>query len=265
MSNLVRNFLIFLFVVGTAGIVYWELHGKLPAPAPEAAPPPPAASSKDTPKYPVDGEEAPEPAAPATAAREASPPPPPAATFEDAVLGLLGKSADLLETEELIRRIVVTVANENSSVMPPDLLPWKKVPGSLVTDSSGGQLTLSGENSARYRAAMAAFESVSAEAIVAVYHRFYPRFQKMYDELGTKGYFNDRLVEAIDDALAAPTPAGPVALEQKTLRYHFADPELEGLSAGQKLLVRIGPADAARVKKKLERIRALVTKHRRAR
>ncbi|HQU43635.1 MAG TPA: DUF3014 domain-containing protein, partial [Pirellulales bacterium] len=42
-------------------------------------------------------------------------------------------------------------------------------------------------------------------------------------------YFNDRLVSVIDHLLAAPEPAGPVALVQPKIIYKFADPQLESL------------------------------------
>jgi hypothetical protein len=37
--------------------------------------------------------------------------------------------------------------------------------------------------------------------------------------------------------------------------YEFADPELEALSAGQKVLIRIGPENAALIKAKLRDLR----------
>jgi hypothetical protein len=41
--------------------------------------------------------------------------------------------------------------------------------------------------------------------------------------------------------------------------YEFADAELEALPAGQKILIRIGPANAAKVKAKLREIRGELT------
>ena len=40
--------------------------------------------------------------------------------------------------------------------------------------------------------------------------------------------------------------------------YQFADPKLEDLSAGQKLMLRMGPANAAIIKAKLHELRAQV-------
>ena len=59
----------------------------------------------------------------------------------------------------------------------------------------------------------------------------------------------------------AAQQAGPVKLVRPKVLYQFADPELEGLSAGQKIMVRMGPENAAKVKAKLREIRReLVTR-----
>ena len=79
---------------------------------------------------------------------------------------------------------------------------------------------------------------------MATYVQLYPLFQAAYQELGyPNGYFNDRLIQAIDDMLAAPDVAAPKLAQPKVL-YEFADPALENLSAGQKILVRMGPENA---------------------
>jgi hypothetical protein len=55
--------------------------------------------------------------------------------------------------------------------------------------------------------------------------------------------------------LAAPEPQGPIALVQPKVFYQFADPKLEDLSAGQKLMVRMGPANERALKAKLRDFR----------
>ena len=98
---------------------------------------------------------------------------------------------------------------------------------------------------------------MDSAALVAAYVRLYPLFQRAYEELGYPGrHFNDRLVECIDHLLAAPEAAPPVKLLQPKVLYEFADTDLETRSAGQKILVRMGAANAARVKAKLREIRS---------
>jgi hypothetical protein len=48
----------------------------------------------------------------------------------------------------------------------------------------------------------------------------------------------------------------PIALQRPNVLYEFADPELESLSAGQKLLIRMGSQNAGRIKGKLKEWRA---------
>jgi hypothetical protein len=84
-------------------------------------------------------------------------------------------------------------------------------------------------------------------------------FQQAYRELGyPHGYFNDRLVVAIDDMLAAPDVQGPVAVTRAGAHYHFADASWQSLSNGQKLMVRLGAADEAQLKARLRVIRELL-------
>jgi Protein of unknown function (DUF3014) len=98
------------------------------------------------------------------------------------------------------------------------------------------------------------------QQVAAVYVHFYPLFQGAYQDLGyPNGYFNDRLVQVIDNLLATPQPAAPIQLVRPNVMYTFADPALESRPAGQKLLIRMGPENAAAVKAKLTELRAAIT------
>jgi hypothetical protein len=91
-------------------------------------------------------------------------------------------------------------------------------------------------------------EAVEAKKLVAAYVYFYPLFQNAYRELGyPTGYFNDRLVEAIDNLLAAPDVPAPKLVQPKVL-YQFADSGLEARSAGQKIMMRKGKRERRTVK-----------------
>ena len=51
-----------------------------------------------------------------------------------------------------------------------------------------------------------------------------------------------------DDLLATPDVAHPLAVVQPKVLYKFADPALEKLSAGQKIMLRMGADHMARAK-----------------
>jgi hypothetical protein len=59
--------------------------------------------------------------------------------------------------------------------------------------------------------------------------------------------------------LATPQPSGPIELERPNVMYTYADPALEARPAGQKLLLRMGPDNAAALKAKLMELRTLLT------
>jgi hypothetical protein len=100
--------------------------------------------------------------------------------------------------------------------------------------------------------------------VAALYKRLYPLFQQAYEELGYPNkYFNDRLVEVIDQLLQTPELADPIKLtltqvqgsvpsSQPWLRYEFDDPALEALPAGQKILMRMGRTNELLIKAKLK-------------
>ena len=171
----------------------------------------------------------------------------------------LGKQASLgniIISQDLARRIVAAVDNLPRQKAGIKLLPAKAPANSFVTSRTGQVLTLGPANYARYGPYVKLAQAVDVKQLVGLYVYFYPLFQQAYEELGyPKKYFNDRLIEVIDDLLAAPEVGGPVKLVRPKVMYEFADPELEALPAGQKVLIRMGRENAASIKVKLREFR----------
>lgn len=244
-------------VFAIAALVIYQ--ARTPPPAPQALPEPPAALSAPQAKaepeirYPLEVEAKPLPALDESdeAARAR-------------IAELVGEPSlvELLNLQTFVRRVVATVDNLPRKKLAPRLMPVKPAPGQLLTARKDETLVLSEENFARYSPYVRLLGAVDTPKLVAFYTEFYPLFQKAYEDLGYPGaYFNDRLVEVIDDLLAAPQVDGPIRLVRPKIYYLFADPGLEALSAGQKILIRIGPENAAKAKAKLHEIRsALVAK-----
>ena len=161
----------------------------------------------------------------------------------------------LLNPEQVIQRFVATVDNLPKRRVAPNILPVRPAPGGFITDDAG--TAIGAANAARYESYVRIVDGVDAKSLVAVYVRYYPLFQQAYRELGyPSGYFNDRLVVVIDHLLEAPETGEQLALVRPGVFWQYANPQLEQLSAGQKVLVRMGPANASRVKAKLREIRA---------
>jgi hypothetical protein len=237
--------------------VYYRYYSPMPAtpaqhqavtPKPEAPPAPaiqhpipPAAEQQQTPLPPLD---------------QSDP------VVRDSVAGLLGKPAvaKFLVPHQIIRDFVVTVDNLPRKKVAAELRPLQPTPGDTAVDTQGPSTTLSQQNYARYAALMDVVRAVDPKALAAVYFRLYPLFQQAYENLGYPGkYFNDRMVQAIDSLLATPDVQGPITLVRPKVFYQFADPSLEALPAGEKLLIRMGPQNAAIIKQKLQQFRAAIT------
>src|SRR5688572_13686867 len=178
--------------------------------------------------------------------------------MRESLVELFGRKVfdDFIVPDRLIPRIVATVDNLPRRSTPRRLMPLHPVSGPFIIAGSGEQMTLDPTNYRRYTRYVRVLEAAPANIVVSLYVQTYPLFQRAYEELGYgSGYFNDRLVEAIDDLLAAPEISAPIALMQPKVFYEFTDPDLETRSAGQKMLIRMGAENARRVKAKLAEIR----------
>jgi len=132
-------------------------------------------------------------------------------------------------------------------------------PETVIRNEQGDavpQFVLDPSNYARYEPYVKMLEAVDADQAVALYRQSRPLFQQAYRQLGyEQGTFDDRLLEIIGELLATPDVPDPIRLVKPEAYYRFADPDLEALNAGQKILVRMGSANAAEVKSKLAQIR----------
>lgn len=169
--------------------------------------------------------------------------------------------AALFVTDDLVRRITVTIDNLARDRIAAHQRPLKPMDTAFVASGGEGEWFLGPDNHARYAPWVRLVEGLEPDAVAAFYLRLYPLFQQAYVELGhLDGYFNDRVVEVIDHLLDAPELQGPVPLVRPNVMYQFADPALESRSAGQKFLVRMGPENAVRVKTQLRALRERITR-----
>jgi hypothetical protein len=246
MSPVLRGLLILIVLGVAAAALYWFVLRRPPAPEPVAAPPVAA------------------PAAPAAPAPHAEPSAPPLPALADsdaemlqAISALLGSGIESLVLRPgIVHRIVATVDALPGSKVPAQVMPVRPPGGTLATVDENGKLSISPANAARYTRYVNLVAQTDVAALVGTYRRYYPLFQQAYRELGyPKAEFNDRLIEALDDLLEAPQPEPPVALVAPRAMFDYADPNLQDASAGQKILIRLGPENEARVKAKLRQLR----------
>lgn len=182
--------------------------------------------------------------------------------FALALVDIFGPELEtLLADEALIDKTVATVDNLTRGRVAEKIRPVGRLSGNFIVTAAGdnGPFYLSSENYDRYKPLVNMVTDADLDELVATYRRFYPLMQEAFAQLGyPDGYFNDRVVAVIDQLLATPEPEQPIRLVQPHVLYEFADPELEALSSGQKLLLRMGPDHAAAVKAVLEDVRGRI-------
>jgi hypothetical protein len=227
-----------------AGAWYWQKRATDAAPPPEAAPP---AATQPAIRNPI------------VALDEIDPNL--SATEQVATLISTPRFEALFVPGEFVRKLVATVDNLTRGEVAARMNPARPPGGDLVAAGEGEGLVLGAANFARYSPWIELVDSLDADATAALYKRLYPQFQKAYEDLGNPdGYFNDRVIEVIDHLLSAPPAPATIELLQPSVYYTFADPALESQSAGRKLLLRMGPGNAARVQAKLKEVRDRIAK-----
>ncbi len=228
-----------------AALLFWLFR-------PEPAPPEPAmteaAALADT-----TAEVAPEPEAPLVL--------PPLAESDTLVrtfvAGLSSRPelAAWLATPELIRNATVVVDNIAEGVTPTKHLKVFQLTQPFRADESGDTITVDPRSYARYDALAEAVGSLDTVGTVETYRKLRPLFDDAYRELGhPDGNFDVALQRAISRLLATPDAPVDAKLTSHVRSYHYADPQLEGLTAAQKQLLRMGPRNEKIVKDKLREI-----------
>ena len=271
-----KNWLIVIILMVLGGIAWYLFDVR--EPAVEEAPPPPIVEQEAAPPAPV--EPPPEPVIstpePTTEPVIEAPPLPALADSDPVVIesleGLVGAEpvAQFVAHEDLVSRIVATVDALSSQQVPAAIKPVEGPggefqatadddPQSVVLDSAGDpipQYVVDPVNYARYAPYVEMLEAAEPADIAAPYREYSPLFEEAFRQLGyPEGDFNQRLRAVIDELLATPDVTEPPRLIKPEAYYLYADEDLESLSAGQKVLIRMGPENAARVKARLAAIR----------
>jgi hypothetical protein len=255
---------VFLAIGAAGALWYYWIATNRPAPEPAVVPAPIAEEPEAIPEplHPL-----PEPDMDRSDRPELVPLPPLDRSddyFNLALSDIFGDSlAEMLADSGLIERIVATVDNLPRDHVAERIRPLGRLGGGFVVDGQegSGEFTISSYNYERYDTLVDLLVGADLTEVADVYRRFYPLFQSAYVDLGyPDGYFNDRLVEVIDHLLATPEMDDAAALVRPHVLYEFADPELEGRSSGQKLLLRMGTEHRSRVKEKLREFRNVVTR-----
>jgi hypothetical protein len=256
-----------VLLVAAGGGLWWRQTHR-PAPVPPATAPLPVAAPPAPPPPPPPAIRNPVPAAAAVGGM-------PALDNSDgyvkkALVDLVGRKAvsTFFRLEGAIGRFVATVNNLATDGATADLWPVNGTPGRFETETRDGATVASAHNATRYAPFVRFAAGIDAGRAAALYFRLYPLLQRAYEDLGYPGaYLNDRVVAVIDNLLATPNVSGPIRVKRVGLDggarggaglYLYEDPALERPTAGQKILLRMGTENSAKLMAKLTEIRAQI-------
>lgn len=248
--------------------IFYKPHREVSQPQPEEQPTAPPVTQAPPPvRFPIVEEQPPQEPPPAEV-KEEQPGAPPEQEIADPAMrrlaAMLAGQDQLLKLfylDHFIERFVVTVDNLPRRSLTLRQMPVKPAPGAFKVQAGQDGMVIAPVNEQRYSSYIDLLQFLDTQKLAALYRGLYPKFQKAYIDLGyPHGYFNDRLVDVIDHLLATPDVQEPIRVELFNNRYRFVDPNLETLSAGQKILLRIGSQNMAKVKDKLRELRKQLVK-----
>ena len=160
-----------------------------------------------------------------------------------------------LATDGLIRNFTVVVANVAEGKTPARHLGTLRPSTTFRVIERGGDLSIDPRSYERYDGLAAAAASLDAGGSARLYATLKPRIEEAYRELGVVDTPFDRTLErAIVVLLSTPVPDGPLRVEPRGIGYGFAAPNMEGLSAAQKHLLRTGPGNIRAIQTSLRDI-----------
>jgi hypothetical protein len=154
--------------------------------------------------------------------------------------------AALLVSDDLVRRFVVSVDNVAEGRSPIQHWPRLKPEEAFRAAEQDQRIVVSPETYRRYDLLAEAFASLDTAGTVRLYRQLEPLVDEAYRDLGYPDADFDRTLErAARHLLDTPVVAPDAALVRGEKGYVFEDPEIEGLSEAQKLLLRTGPGNPA--------------------
>jgi hypothetical protein len=167
-----------------------------------------------------------------------------------------------LTTKGLIENVAVVILNISEEQTPiahiQRLAPRARFKVKNVRDG----VYLDPVSYQRYDEYAAAIGGLDPIGTARLYLTLKPRILDAYRTLGhPEDDFNPVLERAIAVLLAVPVVDGDIPLREKIISYEFVNQELELLSAPQKQLLRMGPANIRIVQGKLREIARLLDLH----
>jgi hypothetical protein len=153
-----------------------------------------------------------------------------------------------LATDDLVGATATAIDRLSQGQTPArDLAALRPGPAFAVT-TRGGQTVVDPASFARYDGLASAVASVDPARLAEAFTTIEPRLAEAYARQGHTGSVRDAVQRALAVVAATPDTPETIPLVKKVSGYGYANPDLEALPPAQKHLLRMGPANVAKVR-----------------
>jgi hypothetical protein len=160
-----------------------------------------------------------------------------------------------LATDDLLRSFTVAVDNIADGATPARRLGALRPAGTFRVIDADDDVSIDPRSYERYAPLAGAIDSLDPEGTARLYSTLKPRIEDAYAELGRDRSFDVALERAFVAMLQTPVLDGEVRLVPTgAVLYAFENSRVEGLTAAQKQLARMGPRNVRVIQGKLRQI-----------
>ncbi|WP_298771371.1 DUF3014 domain-containing protein [uncultured Shewanella sp.] len=161
----------------------------------------------------------------------------------------------ILNDKNLVRQFVVFVDNLSEGELARNASPIKGPTEKFTVSDVSNKTYINPDSYHRYDIYADFLSGLNEKQLLITYKQMSPLFNEALAELGYNDtHFDNRMLKAIDLMLATPIINTPIEVNGVSVNYKFVDPKLEALAGPQKLLIRMGPDNARKVKAALRRL-----------
>lgn len=164
--------------------------------------------------------------------------------------------ANWLATDDLIRQIAMAIDQASVGASPARDFKVLAPTSPFAASGRGPRRVIDQASYRRYDGLAQTVTTIDAAKVAEIYKTIRPRLNEAFQQSGNPGgNVEVALIKTLDILIETPTVRDPIAIVESGGAWAFADEDLEALLPTQKQLLRMGPANADRVKAWLRALR----------
>ena len=153
-----------------------------------------------------------------------------------------------LASDDLLGATATAIGRLAQGQTPARDLASLRPSSAFAVTSRRGQTIVDPASFARYDGLVAAVASVDPARLAEAFATIEPRLSEAYARQGHKGSVRDAVQRAAAVVVATPDTPEEIPVVKKVAGYGYANPDLEALPPAQRHLLRMGPANVAKLR-----------------